>query len=679
MRHIRLLGLVLLLTAFLSGNAQKELPKPGKLQMQWQKLETIAFVHFSINTFTDMEWGYGNESPQLFNPSDLDCEQWVKICKDAGMKGVILTAKHHDGFCLWPSAYTEHSVKNSPWKNGQGDVVREFSDACKKYGLKMGLYLSPWDCNHPDYGKPAYNQFFKNQLTELLTNYGEVFEIWFDGANGGRGYYGTDSLHTRSIAGDYYDWNGFIDIVRNLQPDCIVHGGGRPDIRWVGNEEGHAAKTHWSTLLPNDQFSKDKRAALQLNEGHENGTRWLPSETDVSVRPGWYYHAAEDHQVKTLPRLMDIYYESVGRNSLLLLNLSPDKRGLVHPIDSARLIEWKQQLDQDFKEDLVNSKCQFSSNNKKNLRNAFDNNYDSYWQAGDQESFLQIDFKKTVSMNRLLIQEYIPEGQRVKAFRVDYWEDGNWKELAAETTIGYKRILRFLPISTQKIRITFEAALAPAMITKVSAYNAPILLSEPTIQRDQEGIVSIHSPEKFGEVFYTTDGSAPSRNSEKYTAPFLSDGKVTVKAIVYSGKNHGEVGEQSFGLSKKQWTILNENSGKLSLFDGKPNTSWISKKGEKEVRVDFGEEITVAGLTYLPDQARWSQGIALNYKIYSSNDGKTWNEVTAGNFSNIRNNPITQSIRFGKPVKTRFLKFATSAVADGQQVLGVAELDIITE
>lgn len=679
MKLLRFLWSILLFSSIAGATAQEKLPKPTDLQMRWQKMETIAFVHFSVNTFTDMEWGYGNESPQLFNPTALDCEQWVKICKDAGLKGVILTAKHHDGFCLWPSAYTEHSVKNSPWKNGQGDVVREFAEACKKHGLKMGLYLSPWDCNHPDYGKPEYNQYFKNQLTELLSNYGELFEIWFDGANGGRGYYGTDSLHTRKIDKDYYDWQGFIDIVRELQPNCIVHGGGLPDIRWVGNEEGHAGKKHWSTLLPKDQFSKDKSLPAQLNEGHENGTRWLPSETDVSVRPGWYYHASEDHQMKSLPRLMDIYYESVGRNSLLLLNLTPDKRGLVHPIDSLRLLEWKRQLDLDFKENLVTSKCRFSSNNKKKLKKAFDNNYDSYWKGNEENSFLEIDFQKPVTMNRLLIQEYIPEGQRVKSFRVDYLNDNEWVELAKETTIGYKRILRFLPITTQKVRISFEETLAPVMITKVAAYNAPVLLAEPTIRRDQQGMVSILSPEKFGEVFYTIDGSSPSRQSKKYTAPFYFDGKGTIKAVVYSGENHGEVGTQTFGLSKKKWTLKESSSSNLNLFDGKPNTSWVSPKKEMEVVIDFGEAIAFSGLTYLPDQARWSRGIALNYQIYTSNNGEDWTRLTAGDFSNIRNNPITQTIQFGKKVTTRFLKFATNTAADGQEVLGIAELDILAE
>ncbi len=674
-----MLTLALWIVALTGTIAQNKLPKPTTLQMEWQKLETIAFVHFSINTFTDMEWGYGNESPELFNPTELDCRQWVKICKDAGFKGVILTAKHHDGFCLWPSAYTGHSVKNSPWKNGQGDLVSEFADACKEYGLKMGLYLSPWDCNHPDYGKPEYNQYFKNQLTELLSNYGELFEIWFDGANGGRGYYGTDSLHNRSISADYYDWPGFVGLVRELQPNCIVHGGGLPDIRWVGNEEGYAGKTHWSTLLPNNQFSKEKNHQAQLNEGHESGTRWLPSETDVSVRPGWYYHASEDHQVKSLPRLMDIYYKSVGRNSLLLLNLSPDKRGLVNPIDSLRLLEWKRQLDLDFRENLITSKCQFSSDNKKNLKKAFDDQYDSYWQPSANTGSLEVDFGKPVTMNRLLLQEYVPEGQRVKAFRVDYLEAGGWKELARETTIGYKRILRFLPVTTEKVRITIEESLAPPMITKVAAYHAPILLAEPTIRRDQDGMVRILSPERFGELFYTTDGTLPSRGSNQYIKPFLFDGEATIKAIVFSGEAHGEVGVQTFGASKASWTLTGNDESNLPLFDGKPSTSWVSPNGVKEVVIDFGESIRFSAMTYLPDQARWARGIALNYWIYVSDDGENWELLIRGDFPNIRNNPIAQTIDFEKSVKTRFLKFETTAIADGQNVLGIAELDVISK
>jgi len=673
---------IFLLSTFgLAGvQASDKLPKPTPLQMEWQKLENIAFVHFSINTFTDMEWGYGNESPALFNPMKLDCRQWVKICKDAGMKGIILTAKHHDGFCLWPSKYTEHSVKNSPWKNGQGDVVREFSDACKEYGLKMGLYLSPWDCNHPDYGKPAYNQYFKNQLTELLTSYGELFEIWFDGANGGRGYYGTDSLHNRSIAADYYDWKGFIEIVQKFQPNCIVHGGGLPDIRWVGNEEGHAAETHWSALRPNDQFDKSKSHPQQLNTGHENGTIWLPSETDVSLRPGWYYHAFEDHKVKTLPKLIDIYYESVGRNSLLLLNLSPDKRGLVHPVDSARLLEWKRQLDLDFRENLISKKSKFSSGEPKNLKSAFDNNFNTYWQANDNTGYLEVDFGNEITCNRLLLQEYISEGQRVKSFSVEFWKENKWIELTKATTIGYKRILRFLPVKTQKLRIRIDEALAPPMISTVAVFNAPILLAQPEIRRDQSGKITILSPDKVGEIYYTTDGNQPTRTSARYSHPFLFDGPVTVKAMICNGTdNQGETTIQKFSGSKSGWKIVGETKTNPALFDGNPGSTWTSINGVKSLVIDLSAITQFHGITYLPDQSRGNYGIALNYLISVSNDGYSWENVSKGEFSNIRNNPIRQTIRTSKPLQARFLKLETTSISDGHPSLGIAELELITE
>ncbi len=660
--------------------AKGQLPKPSPLQLKWQKMEAIAFVHFSINTFTDMEWGYGNESPTLFNPTQLDCRQWVKICKDAGMKGVILTAKHHDGFCLWPSKYSEHSVKNSPWKNGNGDVVREFSEACKEYGLKMGLYLSPWDCNHPDYGKPEYNQYFKNQLTELLTNYGELFEVWFDGANGGRGYYGTDSLHNRSIPDDYYQWREFVDIVHKLQPNCIVHGGGLPDIRWVGNEEGHAGETHWSMLRPNDQFDKTISSQIQLNTGHENGTKWLPSETDVSVRPGWYYHAFEDHKVKTLPNLMDIYYESVGRNSLLLLNLCPDKRGMVHAIDSLRLMEWKRQLDLDFKENLIDKNTVFSSGDPQNLKNAFDNDFNTYWLAKNNSGYLEIDFGIEITCNRLLLQEYIPEGQKVRAFSVDFWKDGKWNELINATTIGYKRILRFLPVKTQKLRVRINEALAPPMISTVAVYNAPVLLAQPEIRRDQSGKITIFSPDKLGEIYYTTDGSLQTRSSDRYSEPFLYDGPVTVKSVLFSGSDsQGEITVQKFGTSKLAWKVVGETNSKPALFDGNPGSTWTSKKGTKSVEIDLGSVTGFRGITYMPDQSRGNYGIALDYLVSISNDGKNWEIAAKGEFSNIRNNPIKQSIQLSQKVHARFLKFETTNISDNHPSLGIAELDLLTE
>jgi len=321
MKKLALLATALCMVACKSIEAPKSVGAiPSARQLPWHEMEYYAFIHFNMNTFTDMEWGTGGEDPVLFNPTELDVNQWVKVIKDAGMKGVIITAKHHDGFCLWPSKYTEHSVKNSPWKNGKGDVIKELSEACHKAGLKFGVYLSPWDRNHAEYGREAYVTYFHNQLRELLTNYGEIFEVWFDGANGGSGYYGGAN-ETRTIdAHTYYQWDKTFAIVRELQPNATIFGDEGPDIRWIGNEKGFGTPTNWNPFTSNPSL-QGKDRLHHLGEGDENGVNWIPAEADVSIRPGWYYHAREDHQVRPLEKMVDIYYASVGRGYNLLLNL----------------------------------------------------------------------------------------------------------------------------------------------------------------------------------------------------------------------------------------------------------------------------------------------------------------------------------------------------------------------
>lgn len=660
------------------GQNHKNLAKPTAKQLQWQKMETTAFIHFSINTFTDKEWGYGNESPLLFNPTEMDCRQWVKICKDAGMKGIILTAKHHDGFCLWPSKYTSYSVKNSPWKEGKGDVLREFADACKEFDMKMGLYLSPWDCNHPDYGKPEYNTYFKNQLTEILTNYGDIFEIWFDGANGGRGYYGTDTLHTRTISKDYYNWQEFADIVHKLQPECIIHGGNNAEIRWVGNEEGHAAETHWSTMFPANQNTDKQPLRVQLNVGQENGTRWFPSETDVSLRPGWYYHDSENHKVKSLPKLLDIYYESVGRNSQLLLNLSPNKSGKISNIDSTRILDWRHQLDLDFKQNLIDKKTSFTSDTKAGIKNAFDNDFNTYWKSTSNKGLIEIDFGKEITFNRILMQEFIVEGQRIKHFTIKYLNNGQWINAAQETTIGYKRLLRLPNIKTKKIQITIDDALAPPMLSEIAVYNAPLLLTPPKIERDQNGMVTIISPDKSGKIFYTIDGKAPNKKAICYEKPFLLDGIATVKAIVISNAIEGELAEKQLGPSKMNWKIIGDLEAHPNLFDGNSQTTWIAKGNDpKSIVIDFNKNLSISGINYTPDQSRENRGIAIDYQVFISTDGENWEEMAKGEFSNIRNNPIQQSIPFKKSITARFVKFKTLEMVDDKKALGIAEFDVI--
>ena len=435
---------------------------PSKAQLRWQQLELTAFFHFGINTFTDKEWGAGNEDPKLFNPEGLDAKQWVKVCKDAGIKQVILTAKHHDGFCLWPSKYTEHSVKNSPWKNGKGDVMKELSEACKASGMGFGVYLSPWDRNAPSYGTEAYNDYFINQLTELLTNYGKVDEVWFDGANG-EGPNGKKQV---------YDFQRWYKLIRKLQPQAIIAIMG-PDVRWVGNEAGKGREQEWSVIPVTEMntdsiafHSQQKDAVFKPKtgmKGDDLGSRekiksatklvWYPAETDVSIRPGWFYHENQNNKVKSVQTLMNIYFTSVGRNSQLLLNIPPDKNGLISEADAKRLLEWRSVRDSIFNVDYAKGAVIQSLGKKSSLLTDGNLFTDFTLRPDGNEYVIEAELKNNYTFNLLQLQENITKGQRVESFVFEVWNNNQWQKITEGTTIGYKRIVLFNAVTAKKLRV----------------------------------------------------------------------------------------------------------------------------------------------------------------------------------------------------------------------------------
>ncbi|MDR3268358.1 MAG: alpha-L-fucosidase [Tannerella sp.] len=452
-------------------------PVPNENQLAWHEREQYAFIHFTTNTFTGLEWGYGDESPSIFNPTAFDAEQWVTVIKEAGLKGLILTCKHHDGFCLWPSAYTEHSVKHSPFRDGKGDVVKEVSDACRKHGLFFGVYLSPWDRNFAQYATPEYITYYRNQLTELLSHYGEVSEVWFDGANGGNGYYGGARENRNIDNRTYYDWPNTHAIVRKLAPRAMMFSDAGPDIRWCGNESGFVGETNWCTLSVDTLHPGKSTIDGLLNSGTEGGTSWVPAEVDVSIRPGWFYHETEDERVRTPENLLKLYLESVGRGSNLLLNLPPDQRGLIHENDVKALREWKQLLDATFSNNLAaGAKASADTYRGKSKQYAAagvtDGNEETYWATDDQvqSGRLEIDLGAPQTIRYVLVREYIRLGQRVRQFNVEAWKDNAWVEIAAGTTVGHKRILPVEAIETSKIRVNITDAGACPLISTVEVY-----------------------------------------------------------------------------------------------------------------------------------------------------------------------------------------------------------------
>ena len=435
-------------------------PVPSPRQLSWHAMEFYGFLHFTINTFTNREWGYGDESPALFAPTDFDADQIVEAARAGGIKGLILTCKHHDGFCLWPSRYTEHRV-------GNRDYVKEISHACARAGVKFGVYLSPWDRHHKDYGRPEYIAYYRNQLRELLTGYGPVFEIFLDGANGGDGYYGGAYERREIDNRTYYDWPATWQLVRDLQPDTVLFSDAGPDIRWVGNENGIAGETCWATQNSAD-FAPGRADVTRLNSGDRPGTHWVPAECDVSIRPGWFYHKHEDAQVKTPEQLVDLYYQSVGRGASFLLNLPPDRRGRIHEHDVASLRGFKRYIDQTFATNLASAARVSASNTRAgySAANVIDGKRDSYWASEDavKTPTLTLDFDREVGFNVVRVREYLPLGQRVEALAVDTWQSGQWAPFGKATSIGSCRLIRGSRAKTNRVRVrVVQAAVCPAI------------------------------------------------------------------------------------------------------------------------------------------------------------------------------------------------------------------------
>ncbi len=448
----------LLSTSIFAQKVSPVYPIPSAKQLAWSELEYYGFIHFNMNTFTNVEWGEGKESPSSFNPSALDCNQWARIAKKAGMKGLILTVKHHDGFALYPSKYTTHSVAKSPWKNGKGDVVKDLSQACMKYGLKLGIYLSPWDRFHPDYGTDKYNQVYAKMQEELLTNYGPIFEFWYDGANG-EGPNGKKQV---------YDWPLFHSMVNKYQPNAVQFSDAGPDIRWVGNERGYAYDTMWSPIL-RDKIYPGCPDFDNYRNGQENGTHWVSPEVDVSIRPGWYYHPDQDDKVKTPDSLLKIYVASVGRNANLLLNIPVDTRGLIHENDSASLMGFA----------AIRAKSLVNLLKGNSLDPLFDGKNSTFWMASDKNSLIKVGLNNAPKVNTIMLQEPIALGQRVGSFEVELVDDAGRKEVISAATIGHKRMITFKERKLKSFQIRFTSSRGKVLISNVEAYRIISTHNEP--------------------------------------------------------------------------------------------------------------------------------------------------------------------------------------------------------
>jgi alpha-L-fucosidase len=631
---------------------------PSKRQYEWQKLELTGFIHFGINTFNEVEWGERNTDITKFNPSEIDVKQWVKVFKDAGIKLIILTTKHHDGFCLWPSKYTDYNILNTPFQDGRGDIVKDLSNACLEAGIKFGVYLSPWDMHEKTYGTPEYNKHFMNQLTELLTNYGEISEVWFDGANG-EGPNGRRQV---------YDWHSYYKLIRKLQPDAVIAIMG-PDVRWVGTESGYGRQTEWSVLPGSamDQNTIEANSQQQLLDGafvprdltdEDLGSRkkienassliWYPAEIDVSIRPGWFYHNGDDDMVKSPYKLVDIYYNSVGLNGVLLLNVPPDKRGLFHENDIGALQGMRYILDETFKVNLVQNANAIASNEKRGKEAGFilDNDMKTYWTTEEKiySATIEIELNKEETFNCAMLQENILVGQRIEKFHLEWWDGKNWSSFAEGTTVGYKRLLRFPAITAGKIKIVIDECRTNPTLSSFGLY-----LSPPEVRFEPDGgtfsdsiSFKLISDTKNTKIYYTLGGGSPDENSIKYSDKVSLNETIIVTAIAVSGDGRKGLpvttvfNKAKYGIELKtkydnkypgqgMYTVIDGVHGSSNFNDGR----WLGYNGNNfEAVIDLGKIKPVHKISssFLSNTNSWIfLPASVEYSI--SDDGKIFTPV----------------------------------------------------
>ncbi|MBC6491205.1 alpha-L-fucosidase [Flavihumibacter stibioxidans] len=651
-RYFALVLLGSLATDGFSQNSQSLFPQPyGALpaqnQLNWHELEMYVLIHFTPTTFENKEWGYGDADPGIFNPSQFNAQQIADAAAAGGFKGLIFVAKHHDGFALWPTRTTAYNISKSPWKNGNGDMVKEFEQAARKNGMQFGVYCSPWDRNFPAYGTHEYVKAYREQLKELYSRYGKLFITWFDGANGGDGYYGGAREKRNIDRTSYYGWDTTWNIVRQMQPGAVIFSD-MGDVRWVGNEEGHAAETSWATFTPEPVEGKTVAVPGEMKywkspEGTRNGAYWKPAECDVPLRPGWFYHPDQDKRVKTPAQLFDLYFKSVGRGAALDLGLSPDKRGLLHDNDVESLSAFGRLLKETFSMDLAKTAKLLVSNIRGNKRALFgvkklvDDDRYSYWATDDQvtSADLVLEWKKPVKFNIIRIRENIQLGQRIEKVAIDARIDGQWKEVAQASSIGSNRLVRLKEfITTESVRLR--------------VLQSPVCLAISEIGVFKE-------PDQLPEVSY-------------------SHWKATG------------------GLDKKGWTIhsvsyesrMSTGAAKNAI-DGDPNTIWHTWDSEREMKappqeivVDMGAAKNIRAFTYLP-RLNGAWGIVANYEWQVSSDGIQWQTVATGEFSNIKANPIEQMVSLPAPVSCRYFKFIGKTSVEDNYIsaaeLGAVEAD----
>jgi alpha-L-fucosidase len=659
---------------------------PSPRQRAWHELETYGFLHFTVNTFTDREWGMGDEDPAVFNPTDFSADQIVASCKAGGLTQVILTAKHHDGFCLWPSRHTEHTIARSPYKGGKGDVVGEIAAACARYGLKFGVYVSPWDRNNPEYGRPGYVRVYHGQLHELLTQYGRIHEVWFDGANGGDGYYGGARETRRIDASTYYQWDVIRSMVRELQPDAVMFADEHMDVRWVGNEDGIAGDPCWPTM-----DTRPYTPALG-NSGVRGGDLWNPAEVDVSIRPGWFWHPDENDQVRSPARLLKLYFESAGRGANLLLNVPPDRRGRVFEADALALKTFREVLERALSRDLAQgATVTASSVFSPYFRPANVLSGTKPWAALESDcsgAWITLSLPAAVTFNMVRLREAIEYGVRIDEFALQVRQQGGWKTLAQHHSLGPRRLIRLdVPVTGRKVRLRIIKAAASPVLSQFALYLLPDLVEDPSIDRDPHGMVSLRAQGRGTALFYTLDGSQPNVMSQRYSAPFPlpTGGMVRALAVRTEGGEQSAVVTREFDVSPEGWRVASatgdnpESLLKGGTFLGQPNMP-------VSVVIDLGQAYDLKGFTLKPVVDRTMAittaaqvGPPARYTAWVSTDGHTWGEPAgSGEFSNIAVNRSAQVVRFGEPHTGRYLRLLLPQATQGRPLIGIGGIGILT-